>query len=260
MKHLKFFSRIILITVFLLASCKSAKNTTNSPVENLSTKKIISSYYSQSFNKRTVNAKINAKYNGSKSSASFSIKLRLEKDKTIWMSATKFGFPIAKVKITPTRVSYYEKIQRTYFDGDFSLLSKFLGTELDYEKVQNILLGQAVLNLKKGKYDSELFNNKYQLAPREQNELFGILFFLNPDNFKLNSQEIRNDEKQQVLSVSYPKYNEIKGEQFPKNIHIRAVDNKKLTTINMEYKTVEFNENLTFPFTIPNGYKEIRLK
>ena len=257
---MKYFFKILLVALLLLTSCKSTKNTTDSSVENLSTKKIISNYYNQSFDKRTINAKINAKYSDSKSSASFSIKLRLEKDKTIWMSATKFGFPIAKVKITPTRVSYYEKIQRTYFDGDFSLLSKFLGTELDYGKVQNILLGQAVLNLKKGKYDSELFNNSYQLAPREQNELFGILFFLNPDNFKLNSQEIRNDEKQQVLSVSYPTYKEIRGEQFPENIQIRALDNKKLTTINMEYKNVEFNENLTFPFTIPNGYKEIRLK
>lgn len=257
---MKYFSKILIIALLLLASCKSTKNTTNSSVENLSTKKIISNYYNQSFDKRTINAKINAKYSDSKSSVSFSIKLRLEKDKTIWMSATKFGFPVAKVKITPTRVSYYEKIKRTYFDGDFSLLSKFLGTELDYDKVQNILLGQAVLNLKKGKYDSELFNNSYQLAPREQNELFGILFFLNPDNFKLKRQEIRNDENNQVLLVSYPNYKEIRGEQFPENIHIRAVDNKKLTTINMEYKTVAFNENLTFPFTIPNGYKEIRLK
>ena len=257
---MKYFLKILIVALLLLTSCKSTKNTTDTSVENLSTKRIISNYYNQSFDKRTINAKINAKYNDSKSSVSFSIKLRLEKDKTIWMSATKFGFPVAKVKITPTRVSYYEKIQRTYFDGDFSLLSKFLGTELDYDKVQNILLGQAVLNLKKGKYDSELFNNSYQLAPRIQNELFGILFFLNPDNFKLNSQEIRNDEKQQVLSVSYPNYKEIRGEQFPENIHIRAVDNKKLTTINMEYKTVEFNEDLTFPFTIPNGYKEILLK
>ena len=219
---MKYFLKILIIALLLLTSCKSTKNTTDSSVENLSTKKIISNYYNQSFDKRTINAKINAKYNDSKSSASFSIKLRLEKDKTIWMSATKFGFPIAKVKITPSRVSYYEKIQRTYFDGDFSLLSKFLGTELDYDKVQNILLGQAVLNLKKGKYDSELFNNSYQLAPREQNELFGILFFLNPDNFKLNSQEIRNDEKQQVLSVSYPTYKDIRGEQIREKLQKSA--------------------------------------
>ncbi|GGK39539.1 MULTISPECIES: DUF4292 domain-containing protein [Flavobacteriaceae] len=257
---MKIFSKIVLIFLLIFTSCKSNKNTVGSNISSISTKKIINNHYSSNFDQKTVNAKINAKYKDEKTSVSFSIKLRLEKDKTIWMSATKFGIPVAKVKITPSRVIYYEKMQRTYFDGDFSLLSKWLGTELDYEKVQNILLGQAVLNLKKGKYNSEIANNLYQLKPKKDIDLFGILFFMNPDNFKVNRQEIRNQEKQQLLSVSYPNYSKIKGEQFPKNIDIRAIDHKKITTINIEYRTVEFNERLTFPFSIPNGYKEISLK
>jgi len=229
-------------------------------IEDISTKKIISNHYDNNFNQKTVNANLNAKYSDNKMSTSINIKLRIDMDKTIWMSATKLGFPLAKVKITPSRVSYYEKLKGTYYDGDFALLSKWLGTELDYEKVQNILLGQAVLNLKKEKYDSKIDNKSYQLSPIKENELFGILFFMNPDNFKLNRQEITNTEKQQMLSVSYGNYKDIKGEQFPENINIRATDRNNLTTINIEYKSVEFNEELTFPFEIPSGYKEITLK
>lgn len=229
-------------------------------IEDISPKRIISNHYNSNFSQKTVNANLSTKYSNSKMSTSVNIKLRIEMDKTIWMSATKFGFPLAKVKITPNRVSYYEKLKGTYFDGDFSLLSEWLGTELDFEKVQNILLGQAVLNLKKEKYDSKIDNQLYQLSPRKKNELFGILFFMNPENFKLNRQEIRNTEKQQLLSVSYANYKNIKGEQFPEKINIRATDHQKLTTINIEYKSVEFNEELTFPFEIPNGYKEISLK
>jgi len=258
MKH---FLKILIVILLVVTSCKTNKSVTDTnAITNISAKKIINNHYSNIFNQKTVNAKINAKYSNHKTSVGFSIKLRLEKDKTIWMSATKLGFPVAKAKITPTRVIYYEKLNKTYFDGDFSLLSKWLGAELDYNKVQNILLGQAVLNLKRGKYNSIVDNNLYQLSPKKENELFGILFFMNSDNFKLNKQEIRNPEKKQLLSVSYPNYNEIKGEQFPKNINIRATDNKNLTTINMEYRSVEFNNKLTFPFSIPSGYKEISLK
>lgn len=247
--------------MLVVTSCKTNKNITDANnITNISTKKIINNHYTNNFHQQTVNAKLNAKYSDKKTSATVSIKLRLEKDKTIWMSATKFGIPLAKVKITPNRVVYYEKLQRTYFDGDFSLLSKWLGTELDYDKVQNILLGQAVLNLRKGKYNSKIDNNLYELSPKKVNELYGILFFMNPDNFKLNKQEIRNPKKQQLLSVSYPNYNKIKGEQFPKNINIRATDNKNLTTINIEYRSVEFNNELSFPFSIPSGYKEISLE
>ena len=244
-----------------LSSCKSKKSLTDmDSIEGITTKKIISNHYDNNFSQKTVNANLNANYSDSNMSTSINVKLRIDMDKTIWMSATKLGFPIAKVKITPDRVSYYEKLKGTYYDGDFSMLSKWLGTELDYEKVQNILLGQAVLNLRQGKYDSKIDNQLYQLTPIKENELFGILFFLNPDNFKLNRQEISNTEKQQLVSVSYANYKNIKGEQFPENINIRATDHQKLTTIEIEYKSVEFNEELTFPFEIPTGYKEITLK
>jgi hypothetical protein len=258
---MKYYFKIALLMLLALSSCKSKKSLTDmDSIEDISTKKIISNHYNNNFNQKSVNANLNAKYSDNKMSTSVNIKLRIDMDKTIWMSATKLGFPLAKVKITPNRVSYYEKLKGTYYDGDFALLSKWLGTELDYEKVQNILLGQAVLNLRQGKYDSKLDNQLYQLSPIKENELFGILFFMNPDNFKLNRQEITNTEKQQMLTVSYANYKDIKGEQFPENINIRATDRNNLTTINIEYKSVEFNEELTFPFEIPSGYKEITLK
>jgi hypothetical protein len=37
---------------------------------------------------------------------------------------------MAKASITPP-VSYYEKIKAMYFEGDFSALSQWLGTDLD---------------------------------------------------------------------------------------------------------------------------------
>lgn len=258
---MKYSLKIVLLVFLIITSCKSKKNiSSNQTIDVVSTRKIISNHYENVFNLQTIDAKLSAKYKDKYTSTNISIKLRLETDKTIWMSATKFGVPFAKVKITPTRVSYYEKLEGTYFDGDFSLLSKWLGTELDYKKVQNILLGQAVLNLRNGRYDSNVLNNAYQLVPKKHDELFGILFFMNPENFKLDKQEIRHPEKKQFLTVAYPNYQIIEGQQIPKNLNITAVDEKKTTNINIEYRSVEFNKKLTFPFTIPSGYKEIELK
>jgi hypothetical protein len=39
------------------------------------------------------------------------------------------------------------KIKGTYFEGDFSALSQWLGTDLDYSKIQNLL--EALDDLKK---------------------------------------------------------------------------------------------------------------
>ena len=89
------------------------------------------------------------------------VSLRIEKDKTIWMS--KLG--LVKALITPTRVAFYNKLDNTYFDGDFSYLNKLLGTELNFEMVQNLLLGQAVFDLNKEPYYASSVANKYQLKP-----------------------------------------------------------------------------------------------
>ncbi len=258
---MKYSIKILLLIILTITSCKTHKNVVSSGnVEMISTKKIIKNHYDNFFNQNTLSAKLVTKYKGVKTSLSFNIKLRLEKDKTIWMSATKLGFPVAKIIITPNEVRYYEKLKKTYFEGDFSLLSKWMGVDLDFDKVQNLFLGQTIMNLKKGRYNSEIKNEYYQINPKKNSDLFSFLFLLNPDNFKLNKVEFKKPEEKQLFQVSYPKYKEIKGEEFPEKIHITAIDNTERTTINIDYKSIEFNKKLTFPFSIPSGYKEIILK
>lgn len=254
------YIRLVIVLMLLVTSCKSKKNIAESDAINFSTRKVISNHMNADFKRKTLNARIIAKYQDPKSSASFSVKLRIEKDKTIWLSATKFGIPVAKAKITPEHVSYYEKLNKTYFDGDFKLINKFLGTDLDYDKLQNLLLGQAILDLKKGKFSSDYKNRSYELIPKKSGELFDILFVMNPDNFKLRSQQVKSSSEEQLLAVTYPNYTEVDGETIPKKIAIRAIDKKNITTINMEYKSVVLDEELTFPFSIPQGYKELKFE
>jgi hypothetical protein len=79
------------------------------------------------------------------------------------------GITMAKTLITPNKVKYYEKINGKYFEGDFTTLSRWLGTELDYQKVQNLLLGQSIDDLSKGKYVAVIENTLYKLQPAKRN-------------------------------------------------------------------------------------------
>ena len=256
---MRYITRTTLLILLTLGACKSNKPIADSNLESLSVKKIVSNHYDNEFDQETVYARLTTRYSDKRSSLKLTIKMRLEKDKTIWLSATKLGVPVAKLLITPTRVQYYEKIQRVYFDGDYALLNKWLKTELDFFKLQNLLLGQAVNDLTKGKYTATTGKDSYELTPRKNGDLYKILFFMNPINFKMDRQVVRDTEKQQVFTVSYPEYNKIEEEQFPEKIQITAVDNKNRTLINIEYRSVEFNRKLTFPYSVPRNYKEIRL-
>jgi len=252
---------IATLLLIILSSCKTKKiiSTSTNNVDVLSAKNIIRTYEAKKFHQKTVSAKLKAKYKNNKMSVSATIKLRLERDKTIWMSVTKLGIPIAKIIVTPYKVRYYEKINKTYFEGSLASLTKYIGKKLDFKDFQNVLLGQSVLNLKRGKYISRIIQNKYQLSPKKNKGFYAIMFLLNPDNFKLNKQEIRNLGKDQKAAITYPSYNNIGGEQFPSAINIMANDGQKKLSIFMNYSQVVFNKDLRFPFKIPKRYKKIKL-
>ncbi len=225
----------------------------------LSAKKVIKAHYKASFDHNTVQAKIKARYSDANTSQSINIKLRIKKDEVIWMSGTFMGIPVAKVKITPNSVQYYEKIKNTYFDGDFSLVNKTLGMNLDFYQLQNILLGEAVFNLKEKKYSSQLDGQAHLLTPKKQLQLFDIFYWVNPLHYKLEKQRIENIDKGQYLTISYPEYQEVTHSFYPKKLNIKAVQKNKTTKIEMEFRSVSFDKDLKFPFEIPKGYKKINL-
>lgn len=249
----------ILFLSILFSACKTNKVVADSSVSAMSSKKVISNHYENDFDKKTINARIKATYRDKDNFQSITIKLRLERDKAIWMSGTLIGVPLAKIMITPNKVSFYEKLGKTYFEGDFKLLSDFLGTEVDFEAIQNLLVGQTILDLKDKKHSAIVDGNSYLVVPKNQEALFDILFWLNPINFKVNKQEVKQVGVQKKLTVVYENYQDIDGESFPKNINITAIDKTERTFLDLEYRSVEFDKELSFPFTIPLGYQEITL-
>jgi len=247
-----------IFTLISISSCKTVKNT-NTEIKSISTKKILKAYQKATFRHNTVQAKIKMHYEDAKTSQSLAIKLRLKKDQVIWMSGSYLGFPVAKVKITPTSVKYYEKINKTYFDGDFRLINDALGVDLNFNQLQNIFFGQAVSDLKTSKYDKEINQQAYLITPKNQSEIFAIFYWINPQLFKLDKQEVKDFDSNRTLTVAYPEYHKISGDFFPKKMTIIALADKASTRINMDFRSVEFNRKLSFPFSIPQGYNEISI-
>ncbi|XCI75885.1 MAG: DUF4292 domain-containing protein [Flavobacteriales bacterium] len=51
----------------------------------------------------------------------------------MWINALFFGFPVARALIISEGIAVYEKIQKTYWKGDFFLTNQYLKTNfLDY--------------------------------------------------------------------------------------------------------------------------------
>jgi len=247
----------IILFVLMLGACKSTKSITGGEADaRLSARNIINNHYTNQPRFKTLSGRVKIDYTNGDESQGVNVSLRMEKDKAIWMSA-----PLGMVKayITPDKVSFYNKLQNEYFDGDFSYLSHLLGTDLDFEKVQNLLLGNAVMDLRKEKYNSEIYDGTYQLKPKNAQELFKILFQLEPKNFKIATQQISQPEKFRQLSAKYT-YQDISGSVLPDEIKITAEEAGELTKIDLSFRNLELNKPMSFPYKVPKGFDKITLK
>ncbi|CAM4136207.1 DUF4292 domain-containing protein [Zobellia nedashkovskayae] len=246
-----------LVALSFFLSCKSTKVLADGKVDdNLSAKTIVRNHYANTTNFNTLTGKMRIDYSDGESSQGVSVSLRMEKDKAIWMSA-----PLGMVKayITPGRVTFYNKLQNEYFDGNFEYLSNFLGTELDFKQVQNMLMGQALFNLRDAKYDASVVNGDYQLKPKKAMDLFKVMFQIEPKNFKMASQQLSQPLKKRLLQVNYTDYQKIGKYVLPQRIAVAAIEGEERKTVDIEYKNIEFDQPINFPYKIPKGFKEISL-
>lgn len=251
----------LLIATFILISCGGARKTKMGTVapEDAAVAAVVKQHYDKEVDFNTLQGKLSLNYQTEERSQSVTVNFRMKKNDTIWMSGQLLGIPLAKVMITPNSVQFYEKITRTYFDGDFSLLSDLLGTPLDYEKVQNLLLGQTIYDLRDERYRLTESSRGYQLQPVQENFL-KRMFLLDAGNFKAVAQQLGQERENRSVTVTYPEYQKVQGQLFPSQIKIVANEGTASTLIDMTFRNVEFNVPVSFPFSIPSGYEEISIE
>ena len=63
-----------------------------------------------------------------------------------------------------------------------------------------------------------------------------------------------------MIQVAYSDNKVFSEAIVPLNVSINTFQKKGKTEINLNYNTVTFNEELSFPYSVPNGYKRIIIK
>ena len=247
------------MSVFVI-SCKSkavAVQNTDKPVEApKEDRRAIAKHYDNKLDFKTLYIKASARYVDEKQSQKVSAEIKIEKDKQILVSVRFLGITMAKALITPTAVSYYEKINSTYYEGDFTSLSKWLGTELDYSKVQNLLVGEALDDLRKGKYTQTIVENLFKLEDEKEAKIKKA-FYLDSEKYLLQKEEISQPVENRMLEIKYADTKTFDQGILPTSIEINAVQPKGKTDINLNYNNISFNEELSFPYSVPSGYKKV---
>ena len=204
-----------------------------------------------------------------KDERSFQAHIKICKDSLIWISISPaLGIELARVLIEPDTVRFINRIDGTYFIGDFSLLSNLLQADLSFELVQAVLLGDAYLHYSVDKYIQDTENNEFVLSTfkkrkiKRENDL-EIPEILTQEIWysslagKVKRMEMRDYRPVRSFNVIYLNHETVDSVSVPSRIELTATANKSLR-LKMDYSKISVNKKQNISFTIPEDYEPVR--
>jgi hypothetical protein len=227
-----------------LSGCKSHQKTVYTNTKKISKNKLFKQLKKHRFNAKTLETRFAFTYADQYQSLSGNGKLRILKDSIIWGSLNFLGIPVVKFYMTPTKIRYYNKLDRTYYDGNFDLLQQQLRIPVNFSNFQNILTGDLVKKFDNDKVNLETSKNLYQLTP-DDTYVTSVKVY---PFFKIMSELFSNGGRE-AIELHYTDYQTFDQENLPTNV-LFNIPPKKLQ---LHYKNISLNKELTFSFKLPEN-------
>lgn len=270
------FGRLVsfcLLSVFvlgILASCKTPEEAKKRVIlfdKNPSF--LFEKLHANDFQFIWLTAKYNADIEMDGKNNSFKASLRAKKDSIIWISIMPaLGIEAARVKITIDSVFFINRLNSTYFKGDFQYINKLINTETDFKMIQALLFGIHYTEFNETDFKSAVDNGKYLLSNLRKRKLKRTIqrndslnlaaqsIWLEPENYKICKYRFNDFNTLRELEVCYSDFNLVGEKLFPFNLAILLHGDKK-ASIKINYSKVIQDDPQSFPFTIPEKYEQI---
>lgn len=265
-KFLKQPNRLFLylfMILFIITSCKTSEKSYIKP-------KTISEFASKEeriianiINLKPIFANFSSKLDIRSKGINLTGNLRMANDSLIWISISKFGFEIARIKLARDSVFFINKLYSEGFEGDYSFISRILGFNVNYDIIQSYLLATDFENYDMKNYQIQFSNNltiiKFENRKSKDNTLPNISQYMfynqNENRIEKNLLEVLNSLNK--LYVEYSNYIVINEVNLPTqyNINIPNFLNQEIIISSSKHQV---NIPLDYPFSIPNSYKRIR--
>ena len=267
------FLLILILAVLAVSSCRSTRKIqsaisvkkdsvevmkpTSDPRED-SVRFIKDAYYQLLANKiqfETFSAKINTDYEGGDGKKyDVNVFIRMKKDSLIWISVNgALGIEGMRVLIDNDSVRILNKLDKEYQVRSLGYLQEVAALPLDLRTVQELIIGNPVfLDTNLVSYSIE--GNNISLL--SEGKWFKHLISMNNnDHLVLHSKLDDVDElRSRTCFINYSDYETKHGVKFSTNRSISVTEKTKLD-VKLNFKQYEFNETLSYPFSVPKNYK-----
>ncbi|HLP38596.1 MAG TPA: DUF4292 domain-containing protein [Lacibacter sp.] len=206
---------------------------------------------------KTFSAKIKVDYSNSKGrQPDFVANVRMLKDSLIWISLSNdIGIEGIRVLISKDSIKVLDKLANTYQVRPLSHIQELSQIPFSFADLQDLLVGNPIF-FNKDSITSYTNNvNGYTLlsvAP-----LFKNLLSVATDYSVQKSKLDDNDPTlNRTCDLIYNNYENKTGVSFSTQRQITISQQNKLD-VELKFKDYKFNEELSYPFTVPKKFKRI---
>jgi hypothetical protein len=212
---------------------------------------------SAKINYKTFSAKVKVNFEGfDGKNYDFNAFIRIQKDRMIWVLINaSFGIEAFRILITPDSVKVISKLEKTYRLRSVNFLQDIAHLPVDFKVLQDLLVGNAIY----------LDSSNIAFYRKDENGVslmsvggyFRNYITLNGNDYTVKHSKLddQDEMRARTCDITYSDYEKRDSFFFSTYRKISVAERTKLD-VQLGFKQYNFNEALSFPFSIPKNYKK----
>lgn len=263
MKNFTVWGWLGMMTILLLASCKSSKVTTENDLNGLDGEKFVAGVLSNMSDCNTISTKMKFAMNVNGQKISVGGNLRMKKDDVIQLSLVGFGFVEGgRIEFTKEDVLVIDRIHRQYAKIPYSKLEFLEEAGIDFYTLQALFWNELILP---GKEHVTASNASSFAVRKEENQavLLGkstrklsYRFFASLTTGVLEKTEI-SAKTPYRLNWSYQDFISLQGKAFPSVMEIEMEGLKKPASVSLRLGDIDTKPDWETRTEVSKRYKEV---
>jgi len=260
---------LLLALVLFIAACKSTKQVAvviTPPVKISQVDSVFALMKNAEYKYEWLTGKFSGIYKVDESEQNFSGQFRIRKDSLIWCSLTVMNFEVARITVTPDSIKLLNRIDKTYFVSNVGFINDKLNTDVDFDMLQALLVGNDIPYYETDKFDLQSNNTEYVLNTvgrrkikkyiKNDEDLTKVLIqriVTDKVNNRILSQNLKQPKNlNKKMTATYSDFQDVSG-LMPASVEFEfvGVKNIKLT---FKFTKIIKDKPTVFPFTVPAKY------
>jgi len=261
---------MLMLVLISISSCKI--NKTGVVLENRNARDLMACVNDSKIEPEWFSAKIATDLKAKGEKNSFKVSLRIRKDSIIWVNIGKGPIIVATSIITPDSIKAVVKLgDQFYIEKDFDFIKRQFDLNLDFDALQNLLIGNPLAFNPEDKYKTLDGDINYVLSthnqrqidkfsaklPKKKEDQLIKRFWIRHEDCRVVKTLINQLSDTSNINIEYKNFKKEDNFVVPNKVSLNADTPRDSVVLELNYSRYKINKPLKFTYKVNNKYPKI---